>query len=636
MGSGGGVWVPSREVVERAEVTRLMRDVGAADYDELWRWSVDDLGRFWRTVWERYGVRADGDPSTVLEGGEMPGARWFPDVELSYPEHVFAGRDPDAVAVHFLAEDRPLERWTWGRLQAETARVQAGLRRLGVGPGDRVAAFLPNAPRTLAAFLATTSLGAIWSCCSPDFGARTVVDRFAQIEPKVLLAVDGYRYGGRAHDRRDVVEDLTARLPGLRHVVRADDWDAAFPDEDAAPAFARVPFGHPLWIVHSSGTTGLPKAIVHGHGGILLEHLKAWRLHHDVGADDTVLWFSTTGWIMWNYLAGALLTGAAIVLYDGHPGPERLWDLAAETGVTLFGAGAAYFHGCMRSGLRPRQGRDLSELRAIGATGSPLSREAYPWVREQLGEHVWLAAMSGGTDVASAFVGGCPILPVHEGEMQARMLGVAVEAWDDDGDAVVDEVGELVVTRPMPSMPVRFWNDPDGRRYRDAYFSTYPGVWRHGDWLRITGRGSAIVYGRSDSTINRGGIRMGTAEIYAAALAAPGVADALAVDVPSADGTTESAMTLFVVVDESANGDVEAELRRRIRADCSPRHVPDTIVKVPAVPRTLTGKLLEVPVKRLLMGHAPDAVATRDAMANPEAFDHIAELYHKGGGSDAS
>src|SRR3954447_7449354 len=568
------VWVPSREVVERAEMTSLMRAVGAADYDELWRWSVADLERFWRTVWDRHGICANGDPSTVLDGSEMPGARWFPGVELSYPEHVLRDRDPAAIAVHFRAEDGATGCWTWGQLEAETARVRAGLVRLGVGSGDRVAAFLPNAPRTLAAFLATASLGAIWSCCSPDFGARTVIDRFAQIDPAVLLVADSYRYSGRRHDRSDVVAELTSGLD-VGHVVRLDDWDAAFPAADAPLEFARVPFAHPLWIVHSSGTTGLPKAIVHGHGGILLEHLKAWRLHHDVGAGDTVLWFSTTGWIMWNYLAGALLTGAAIVLYDGSPGhPDlgTLWELAAETGATVFGAGAAYFHGCLRAGLRPALGRDLSRLRTIGSTGSPLSREAYPWVREQLGEHVWLNPFSGGTDIASAFVGGCPVVPLYDGEMQARLLGVAVEAWDDQGRAVVDEVGELVVTKPMPSMPVGFWNDPDGERYREAYFSEFPGVWRHGDWLRLTDRGSAVVQGRSDSTINRGGIRMGSAEIYAAALAAPGVADALAVAVPSADGAPESSMTLFVVVDEHAalSGDVEAELRRRIRADCSP------------------------------------------------------------------
>jgi len=415
-------------------------------------------------------------------------------------------------------------------------------------------------------------------------------------------------------------------------VVRLDEWDSAFPATDMPLEFRRVPFEHPLWIVYSSGTTGTPKAIVHGHGGILLEHLKVWRLHHDVGADDTVLWFSTTGWIMWNYLAGALLTGAAIVLYDGSPGhPDlgTLWDLAALTGATLFGAGAAYLHGCMGAGLRPALGRDLSRLRCIGSTGSPLSREAHPWVREQLGEHVWLNSFSGGTDVASAFVGGCPILPVREGEMQCRMLGVAVEAWDDHGRAVVDEVGELVVTKPMPSMPVRFYNDPDGERYRDSYFSTYPGVWRHGDWLRITAHGSAIVHGRSDSTITRDGIRIGSAEIYAATLASPAITDALAVDVPSTGDGTESSMVLFVVVDGDTRLTVELEedLRRRLRADCSPRHVPDAIVEVPAVPRTLTGKVLEVPVKRLLMGHDPESVATRDAMANPEAFDYIADLY---------
>jgi acetoacetyl-CoA synthetase len=624
-------WEPSPDRLEHAEMTALMREAGAADYSALWRWSVEDVERFWSTLWERFDIQADGDPATVLRGHAMPGAQWFPDVALSYPEHVFRDQDPDAIAVHFASETSPLAAWTWAQLGDQTARVRAGLRRLGVRRGDRVAAYLPNTPQTLAAFLATTSLGATWSCCSPDFGARTVIDRFAQIEPKVLLAASGYRYGGRDFDREDVLRELRERLPTLERVIGLDDWDAAFPATAEPLGFERVPFDHPLWIVYSSGTTGLPKAIVHGHGGILLEHMKTWRLHHDVRPGDRVLWFSTTGWIMWNFLAGGLLARASIVLYDGNPGhPDLgvLWDLAEQAQVTMFGAGAAYLHGCMKAGIRPAEGRDLSRLRALGSTGSPLAAEAYPWVREQLGAHVWLTSLSGGTDVACGFVGGCPIVPVRDGEIQCRMLGVAVEAWDDGGHPVIDEVGELVVTKPMPSMPVRFWDDPGDERYRDSYFSTFPGVWRHGDWIRITPRGSAVVYGRSDSTINRGGIRMGTSEIYAAVLAADGVADALVVDVPPADGTGDSTMTLFVVMAAGAGltDGVAAELRRRIRSDCSPRHAPDEIIAVPDVPRTLTGKLLEVPVKRLLMGHAPEVVATRDALANPEAFDHIAAL----------
>jgi len=625
------IWHPSAEAVAGAEMTGFMREVGARDYEALWRWSVEDLERLWRTLWDRFDIQAEGDPSIVLRSREMPGAEWFPDVRLSYAEHVFRGQDPDGPAVHFAAEGRPLQTWTWRTLRERTARIRAGLRALGVTRHDRVAAYLPNTPDTLAAFLATTSLGATWSCCSPDFGSRTAVDRFAQIEPKVLLVAESYRYGGREFDRRAVVVELEAQLPTLERVVRLAEWDDAFPATDEALEFERVAFDHPLWIVYSSGTTGLPKAIVHGHGGILLEHLKSWRLHHDVKPGDRVMWFSTTGWIMWNFLAGALLARASIVLYDGNPGhphPGVLWDLAAEARATLFGTGAAYLHGCMRQGVRPAEGRDLSSLRTLGSTGSPLAAEAYPWVREQLGEEIWLASLSGGTDVATGFVGGCPVVPLHDGEMQARMLGVALEAWDDGGRPVVDEVGELVVTQPMPSMPVCFWGDDGDRRYRDAYFSTYPGVWRHGDWLRLTPRGSAVIYGRSDATINRGGIRMGTAEIYAAVLAVDGVTDALAVDVPPADGTGDSRMTLFVVMADGValDEDVECAIRGRVRSDCSPRHVPDEIVAVPDVPRTLTGKLLEVPVKRLLMGHPPAVVATRDALANPEALDHIAEL----------
>jgi acetoacetyl-CoA synthetase len=641
------IWTPPADLVASAEMTRWLEDLGLPDYAALWEWSVADIARFWRRVWDRYDVRADGDPSVVLDGARMPGARWFPDVALSFPEHVFRGKPEHAPAVHFASELRPLDSWTWAQLREETARIRAGLLRMGVGVGDRVAGYLPNAPETLAAFLAVSSLGATWSCCSPDFGVRTVVDRFAQIEPKVLLAVDGYRYRGRDFDRTAEVAQLRAALPTVEQTVvlpylgGEGNWPDAFAPTDEPLSFERVPFDHPLWVVYSSGTTGLPKAIVHGHGGILLEHLKTFRLHHDVRPGDRLLWFTTTGWIMWNYLTSALLSDVSIVLFDGDPGhPDLgvLWDLAAETRATLFGSGAAFIHGCMKAGIHPSAGRDLSALRSVGSTGSPLAPEAYDWISAELGggrDGIWLASVSGGTDIAGAFIGGAPIVPVHRGELSARFLGVDLRAWDEAGNDLHDEVGELVVTQPMPSMPVGFWNDPGHERYLDAYFSTYPGVWRHGDWVRITPRGSAVIYGRSDSTINRGGIRIGTAEIYSAVRSVPAVADALAVDVPSEDGTGDGHLYLFVVLADGArlDDDVRAALVQHIRRACSPRHVPDEVIDVPDIPRTLTGKPLEVPVKKLLMGRDAASAASRDTLANPEAFDWFAAFARERAGS---
>ncbi|GAA5168629.1 acetoacetate--CoA ligase [Pseudonocardia eucalypti] len=621
------IWTPPADLVASAEMTRLLRQVGAADYHELWRWSVDDLPRFWATMWRWFDIRADGDPSTVLADRSMPGARWFPDVALSFPEHVFRDRDDAGVAVVAAAEGRAPVEWTWGRLREQTARVRAGLRAMGVGRGDRVVGYLPNTAETIAAFLAVSSLGAVWSCCSPDFGARTVIDRLSQVEPAVLLAVDHYDYGGQRFDRSEVVDQLRAALPTLRRtVLLGEDWDEAFPATAEPLEFERVPFDHPLWIVYSSGTTGLPKAIVHGHGGPLLEHQKTWRLHHDARPGDRVMWTTTTGWIMWNLVVGALTTPVSAVIYDGsvgHPDLGVLWDLIDDTGITMFGTGAAYLHGCMKRGLRPREGRKLARLRAIGSTGSPLAPDAYRWVSDAVGEHIWLCSASGGTDVACGFVGGSPLLPVRAGELQAKLLGVDAQAWDDQGRPVVDEVGELVVTQPMPSMPVKFWNDPGGERYRDSYFSMFPGVWRHGDWIRFTPDGASVIFGRSDATINRAGIRMGTAEIYAAVLAVPEVADALVVDVPSPDGTGDGEMILFVVPADGAEltEAVADELRARIRRDCSPRHVPNRLVTVPAVPRTLSGKALEIPIKRILMGHDPGKTVDPSTLANPESLD---------------
>jgi len=524
-----------------------------------------------------------------------------------------------------------------------------------VGEGDRVAAYIPNLAEAVVALLATASLGAVWSSCSPDFGARAVVDRFAQIEPKVLIAVDGYTYGGRPFDRRAVVAELIAELPSVEHVVGlpylSSDWDlAGLPgavrwDEllargaEQAPEFAQVPFDHPLWVLYSSGTTGLPKPIVQGHGGILLEHMKKLRLHNDARAGDRFFWFSTTGWMMWNFMVGALLTDAAIVCYDGspgHPDMDALWRLAEEAQITIFGTSAAYIAACMRAGTKPAEGRDLSRLRAVGSTGSPLSPEGFQWVYEQLGSDTWLFSTSGGTDVCTSFVGAVPVLPVYRGELQARSLGAKVESWDAEGRPVVGAVGELVVTEPMPSMPLFLWGDEDGSRYRESYFEHYPGVWRHGDWIEITERGTAIIYGRSDSTINRAGVRMGTSEIYRVVATVPEVADALVVDVPRPG--TEGWMPLFVVLsgDAALTPELEAEIRRRIREQCSPRHVPDEIFSIEAVPRTLSGKVVEVPVKRILMGVPAERAASRGSLANPEALDWFSELATRLAGAAAA
>jgi acetoacetyl-CoA synthetase len=626
------LWEPSPERIENATLTRFARWLGKGDvsYGELWQWSVDDVEAFWAAVWEFFDVRASEPYERVLGSRSMPGAEWFVGSRLNYAEHVFRGKDPDAVAIRAASEDEPLREVTWAQLGELTARIAAGLRARGVGPGDRVVAYLPNGVEAVAGVLATASIGAIWSSCSPDFGARSVVDRFAQIEPKVLLAVGGYRYGGRWFDRREVVGGLMEQMPSLQATVllgeEALDGTIAFAEflGDGELRFEQVPFDHPLWVLYSSGTTGLPKAIVQGHGGILLEQLKHQHLHVDAQASDRVFWFTTTGWMMWNFLVGILLTDASIVLYDGNPGypdMEALWELAAQAGVTVFGTSAGFITACMKDGVTPARGRDLSALRAVGSTGSPLPPEGFDWVYEQLGEHIWLFSTSGGSDVCTAFVGGVPTLPVYEGELQGRALGAKVEAFDPDGRPLIGEVGELVLTEPLPSMPLYLWNDPDGRRYHDSYFDMYDGVWRHGDWIEITERGSAIIYGRSDSTINRGGVRMGTSEIYRAVLSIDEITDALVVDV---DGW----MPLFVVLRDGAVLDeqLEKQIARRVREDCSPRHVPNVVYAINEVPRTLSGKVLEVPVKRILQGTPPDKAASRDSLANPAALDTFVEL----------
>jgi acetoacetyl-CoA synthetase len=645
------LWRPSAQLVENARLTEFMRWLeaergqGFADYEALWQWSVDDLEGFWAAIWDFFEVQTDGDRATVLANREMPGASWFPDTSLNYAEHAFTGKDDGETAILHASELRDLQELSWGELRAQVAATAAALRGLGVEPGDRVVAYLPNIPEAIVAFLASAAIGAVWSSCSPDFGPASVVDRFAQIEPKVLFAVDGYRYGGKDFDRRQTVSALQEQMPSLERTVvlpyldpepdlsplrDATTWAELLADGAGAELeFERVPFDHPLWVLYSSGTTGLPKAIVQSQGGILLEHLKKLHLHVDAHPGDRLFWFTTTGWMMWNFLVSGLLTKAAIVLYDGNPGsPDMgvLWDLAERAKVTMFGTSAAYIAACMKAGVEPGAGRDLSRLQAVGSTGSPLSPEGFDWIYQHLGADTWLFSTSGGTDLCTAFVGGVSLLPVYRGELQARALGAAVEAWDEDGNAVVDEVGELVVTAPMPSMPIYLWADADGSRYRESYFEMFPGVWRHGDWIEITSRGSAIIYGRSDSTINRGGIRMGTSEIYRAVLDINAILDALVVDVPRPG--TDGWMPLFVVLREGAelNDELTVEIARRVRERCSPRHVPDEVFAIDAVPRTLSGKVLEVPVKRILMGTPAEQAASRDSLANPAALDYFTAM----------
>lgn len=616
-------------------------------YEQLWQWSVDELESFWAAIWEFCGVRASKPYEQVLGSREMPGTVWFRGAQLNFAENLLSGHDPRATAIVHCSELRELGELSWAELTERVAAAAAGLRALGVGRGDRVVAYMPNIPETVIAFLACACAGAIWSSAAPEFGARSVIDRFAQIEPKVLLTVDGYRHGGRDFDRSEVVRTILAELPTVEKVVALGYLDeSAAPSAIAAgaiswgellaldppapgtpPRFEQVPFEHPLWVLYSSGTTGLPKAIVHSQGGILVEQLKK-RLHLDLREGDRMFWFTTTGWMMWNFLVGCLHSSAAIVLYDGSPAfPDvgALWRLAERAGITCMGLSAGLLASCEKEGLRPGAECDLGRLRAIGSTGSPLSPESFRWVYEQVDPDMWLFSTSGGTDVCTAFVAGCPILPVYEGELQCRALGCKVEAWDERGNSLIDEVGELVITEPMPSMPLRLWGDESGERLRESYFAMYPGVWRHGDWIRITPRGGAVIYGRSDSTINRQGVRMGTSEIYRAAGAVEQVVDSLVVDVPGANLGDELKMILFVVLREGVTLDEELEkaIRARIRQDCSPRHVPNEIRQIAEVPRTLSGKVLEVPVKRILMGTPPEQAASVESLANPRSLDYF-------------
>jgi len=640
------LWSPAPDARERTRIGRYLRwldenrGLRFADYDELWRWSVDDLEGFWTSIRDHFGVIDHGRPGAVLAQEKMPGAEWFPEARLNYAEHALRS-DVEGVVLRAESQTRGPSALTGPPLRDLVARAAEGLRRLGIKPGDRVAGYVPNIPEAVVAFLAAASLGAIWTSCPPDFGPRAVIDRLSQVDPTVLLAVDGYCYGAQAFSRQNELVAIRRELRSLRAVVLIPYLDEAAKVEDTVPwrelvaypaplTFAALPFAHPLYILFSSGTTGLPKAIVHGHGGILIEHLKALALHHDLGPEDRFFWYTTTGWMMWNYLVSGLLVGAETVLFDGHPtypDPLTLWRLVERARITYFGTSASFILAARKAGLRPGRELDLGSLRAVGSTGAPLSADGFRWVYAAVSSNLQLASISGGTDLCTAFVGASALHPVRAGWIACRCLGAKVEAFDAAGRPVCDELGELVITRPMPSMPVAFWNDPDGHRLRDAYFTAYPGVWRHGDWIRIAPDGSCQITGRSDATLNRGGVRLGTSEFYAVVEGFPEVADSLVIHLDDPSGGPGE-LLLFVVLRRGA--ELDAGLRARIamelRAALSPRHVPDDIRAVAAVPRTLSGKKLEVPVKRILTGEAPASVASEGALANPRALDAFVSL----------
>jgi len=644
------LWTPPQALQDSSNIRAYMqwlattRGLQFTTYDELWRWSVGELEAFWESLWEYFQIRSATPYSRVLSSHAMPGARWFEGATLNYVEHVFRRATPEHPAALFQSERQPLTPISWADLERQVASVAAALRGLGVGPGDRVVGYVPNIPQALVAFLAAASLGAVWSSCSPDFGSPSVIDRFKQIEPKVLVAVDGYQYGGKPFDRRAVVAEIQAALPTLEATIfvpyldpqaapeglagRILAWDTAL----ATPGELRyemVPFEHPLWVLYSSGTTGLPKPIVQSQGGILIQHLKELHLHLNLKPGDRFFWYTTTGWMMWNLLIGGLLVGATVLLYDGSPAyPDMgaLWRFAEESRMTFFGTSAGYITALMKSEVEPGRQYDLSALVGMGSTGSPLPPEGFEWVYEHVKSDLWLASISGGTDVCGCFVAGAPILPVYSGELQCRALGVNAQAYDTDGNSVIGVMGELVITEPMPSMPIYFWNDPDGRRYRESYFEMYPGTWRHGDWVVINERGGVVIYGRSDSTINRQGVRMGSSEIYRVVESLPEVLDSLVVDLEGLGGA--SYMPLFVVLREGVSLDaaLERKIKDAIRTALSPRHVPDAIVAVPDVPRTLSGKKLEVPVKKILMGVPVERAANPDSLRNPELLPFFVEL----------
>ena len=647
------LWSPTAERATACRMSQYQRwlidqkNIHTPDYPSLWQWSVTDLDGFWSSIWEYFDVISSATASSALADQTMPGARWFPEARLNWAENLLRHVDAEGPAIISLDEDGTRTELGRSELVSQVANLADRLRALGVRPGDRIAAVLPNTAPTVVAVLAAASVGAIWSCCAPDFGVKGLLDRFRQIEPTVLIGVDGYRFNHKTIDRRAQIDELRSQLPTVEHTIMVRNLDptAPLPDGvldyadlitgDAPPRYEQVPFDHPLWILYSSGTTGLPKGIVHSHGGIVLESLKANALHYDLGPDDRVFIAASTAWVVWNMLVDAMITGATIITYDGSStadSPDTLFRICSTEKVTRFGTGAAYLTVCEKAGATPGADFDLSALRSIMSTGSPLPDSTWHWVYQNVSPSVHLGSDSGGTDVATAFVGANPLQPVYTGELQGPCLGVAVEAWNADGHPVTDEVGEMVITAPMPSMPIHFWNDPDGARYRESYFDTFPGVWRHGDWITITDRGTCRIHGRSDSTINRGGVRMGSADIYQALDSLPEIVDALVIGAELPDGGYH--MPLFVVLRDGCDLDdaLTDKIRATIRTEVSPRHVPDEIVDVPAVPMTRTGKRLEVPIKKLIQGAPAESALNRATVADTDTLDwyiDYADAFHR-------
>jgi len=653
------IWMPSPERIATARITaftnwlRAERGLAFQDYEALWSWSTSEPEAFWSGVWEHFGVIARKPHTRVCSDDEMPQTRWFEGAELNFVDQVFRHRNLQTPALIYESEAGPAGELDWAELERRVAALAHTLRELGVVRGDRVAAYLPNIPQTVIAFLAVASIGAIWSVCAPDLGPVSVVDRFRQIEPKLLIACDGYRFAGRAYDRREPLESILSQLPTVGCVIwvrhldpgantppvvsarRLVDWQRATTGAHQL-IVESLPSEHPLWILYSSGTTGLPKAIVHGHGGMIANGMLTAGVHSDVHAGERIFWVSSTSWMVWNAHVFSLMLGATLVLYDGAPmGPgdaadwSFLWRFADRAGASSFGAGAAYFHACLKAGVEPRKVAALVNLRTIGSSGSPLSAEGYHWLYESVKADLWVASISGGTDICGPFVAGLPTLPVNVGEIQCRALGAAVQAYSESGVPVLDQVGELVCERPMPSMPLYFWGDPHQKRYQESYFEMFTGphgerIWRHGDWLKLSprkGAVSAVIYGRSDATINRQGVRMGTAELYTSVEAFPEILDSLVVDLEYLG--RESYMALFIVLRENSSltGELDRQIRAAIRQALSPRHVPNEILAVPSIPRTLTGKKLELPIKKLLLGHPLEKVLARDAIADPASLD---------------
>ena len=643
------LWAPKEDDVRCSNITRYMEwlksDKGLSfeDYNSLWEWSVTEIEDFWQSIWEYLEIKTSKSYTRVLSERKMPGANWFVGSELNYAEHVFRNMSSERPALIFQSEFQPLIEISWNELYQKVSSMAASLRNMGVQNGDRVVSYMPNIPQAIIAFLACASIGAVWSSCSPDFGIRSVIDRFKQIKPKVIFAVDGYQYGGKTFDVRGKIVDLQNSLPSLEHTILVPYlksnggspglnstfmWEDLM-NESGELKFEQVPFAHPLWVVYSSGTTGLPKALVHCHGGILIEFMKFLKLHVDVKPQDRFFWFSTTGWVMWNILQGSLLTGATALLYDGNPGfPDLnvLWEFAEKANITIFGTSAAFITACMNAQLEPARTHNLSRLRVVGSTGSPLSPEGYKWVYEKVKKDILLGSVSGGTDPCTGFLGCCPLLPVKAGEIQCRCLGVNAQAYDEEGNSLIEEVGELVITEPMPSMPLYLWNDLENKRYVESYFTMYPGIWRHGDWVNIHKDGSCIILGRSDSTLNRQGVRMGSSEIYAVVESMNEIVDSLVVGLETPDSGYY--MPLFVVLREGLTLDdaLKNKIKQKIRDSLSPRHVPDEIHGILEVPQTLNGKKLEVPVKKILMGIPVEKAVNLDSMHNPESINYFLEL----------